>query len=94
MRTKSEQLEFCRTCAGRCSTCSDNKYVKKIQYSVSAVGNLSPVANDPHFSKAPCRCCDDQLAGNRYEFDAESTDKSNPIIRMSCCVDCFGYLFA
>lgn len=56
--------------------------------------NFVPKATEPYFGKAPCECCKSELAGDRYEFTATvGTAHRNERVDISCCVDCFMYLF-
>jgi len=58
------------------------------------VYNLSPVSKEPYFSRAPCLCCDSNLAGMRYEFTGTAGKKhTNTILYLNCCVNCFEYFF-
>ena len=96
MRTKSEQLEICRTCnSNNCRNCPDNHYAQAIKVHLAGIVNLSPVVKGPYFSKSPCECCKDELAGDRYDFTGRVKvgDKLKEKVEISCCIDCFGYLF-
>ena len=73
---------------------------KKIRRHLTGIYNLSPIAEAPHFGKAPCPCCGSKLAGDRYKFagrvgvempDGKINFKER--IEDECCVDCYGYLF-
>jgi len=67
---------------------------KKIERYLEGVFNLSPAAKEPHFSSADCECCGDSLGGGRYDFVGRLGKKHDAeIIELSCCADCFGYLF-
>ena len=64
------------------------KYLKNIF-------NLSPAGKDPYFSWHPCELCRETLGGDRYDFIGRYFEDNNvkEIIELSCCVDCFEYLF-
>ena len=98
MRTKSEQLEICRTCAGaNCGYCDDANYTLwKIKDSLSGVDNIAQVnpMDEPFFGKAPCQTCGDKLAGDRYNLVAVAKANRRERVDFAVCVDCFGYLFA
>jgi hypothetical protein len=54
-------------------------------------------ALDPHFSKSPCDCCGDRLAGNRYNCLAvirllsgrlDHTDGNGTPLTLEACPSC------
>lgn len=66
----------------------------KIDEYLEGIYNLSPVAKEPYFSWSVCECCGSTLGGDRYEFTGiVGKIHSSERIELSCCVDCFGYLF-
>ena len=66
----------------------------KIDKYLEGIYNLSPTAAESYFSWSPCECCGSPLGGNRYDFVGRLGKKHNAeIVKLSCCVDCFGYLF-
>lgn len=68
--------------------------IAKINACLVGVYNLSPAAKEPYFSKSPCKCCKSTLFGNKYEFTGiAGTAHTNELVKFSCCVDCFEYLF-
>lgn len=66
----------------------------KIDKYLEGIYNLSPTANEPYFSWHACGCCGSILGGDRYEFIGKlGKTHDSEIIELSCCVDCYGYLF-
>ncbi len=74
----------------------------RIETYLIGIYNLSPEAKEPYFSKASCECCKSTLAGDRYEFTGrvgiEHKDGSGNVnlkeeVELSCCVDCYTWLF-
>lgn len=67
----------------------------KIDRYLAGIYNLSPTSKEPHFSRCSSECCGSTLGGDRYDFTGRLGKKHDAeIIELSCCVDCFGYLFA
>ena len=93
MRTKSEQLEVCRTCPGQdCQTCHDNEFVKTIQKNLQGVSNISySIEGGEWFGKAPCQLCEESLAGDRQKITAKD-DKTGGQVNFDVCIDCYEYL--
>jgi len=73
------------------------KYDKRVKISkyLRGVYNLSPVTDkEPYFSKTGCPCCGDSLGGDRYTFTAiVSKSHAGERIELTCCVDCYTWLF-
>lgn len=76
------------------------KHKAKIDKYLVGIYNLSPAAKEPYFSWSPCECCGSALGGDRYDFVGITGTKGTSgivhlgeKIELSCCVDCFGYLF-
>ncbi len=71
--------------------------IKKINKYLEGIYNLSPVTNktqEPYFSSKPCECCSSTLGGNRYDFVGKlGKNHDADKIELSCCVDCYTYLF-
>lgn len=68
---------------------------EKLEKYLDGIYYLSPNATLPYFSSHPCECCGSSLGGNRYDFIGKLGKKHNAeIIELSCCKDCFNYLFA
>ena len=66
----------------------------KIDKYLEGIYNLSPTFAEPYFSWSACECCGSILGGDRYDFIGKLGKTHNSeIIELSCCVDCFGYLF-
>lgn len=67
----------------------------KINKYLEGIYNLSPTAKEPYFSWSPCECCGSPLGGDRYDFLGRIFEGNDlkEVIELSCCVDCFGYLF-
>jgi hypothetical protein len=66
----------------------------KINKYLDGIYNLSPTASESYFSWSSCECCGSTLGGNRYDFTGTvGKAHNNERIELSCCVDCFGYLF-
>lgn len=76
------------------------EYKRRIDVYLEGIYNLSPAAKKPYFSKAPCEYCKSELAGERYEFTGQvsigmlENDVKKEIVELTCCVDCFEYLFS
>ena len=53
-------------------------------------GGVELVFCDPHFSKSPCDCCGDTLAGDRYECDVVVQSDIHPLCFdfVDACPDC------
>lgn len=53
-------------------------------------GGVKLVYSDPHFSKSPCDCCGDTLAGDRYECEAVIQSDIHPLCfdLVNVCPDC------
>ncbi len=93
MKTKTEQLEICRTCNNNCCECEDSDWLKKIQGNLFHVHNLFlPADTASYFGKAPCQTCGDELAGDRYKICGKN-NKTGAIEEFIVCIDCYGYLF-
>ncbi len=94
MKTKSEQLEICRTCTGLdCRDCQSNEFVKIIQTNLKGVHSMClPPDTGTYFGHAPCQTCEDKLAGDRYKV-CGTNNKDNSTVEFVICIDCFGYLF-
>lgn len=74
---------------------TDTERQKKIYWYLIGIYNLSPALTEPYFSKAPCECCKNMLAGQRHEFTGTvGRAHDNEQVTISCCVDCFVYLFS
>jgi hypothetical protein len=67
---------------------------KAIAENMDGLYNFSPLATEPYFSKMACETCGTKLYGNRHDFSA-TIGKRHDCRRqiVSCCVDCFMYLF-
>ena len=76
-----------------CSICHESRK-KKIKAYLQGIPNLSPCTQtEPYFGKAPCETCGSTKAGDRYEFIGTLGKKHTPVMKISCCVDCYGWLF-
>ena len=95
MRTKTEQLEICRTCNGQdCRFCPDNQYVKTIQNNLKGVSIISPsIEEGLWFGKAPCQTCGDILAGDRQKITARD-NKTGGQVNFDVCIDCYNEMEA
>lgn len=61
---------------------------------LKGIYNLSPASEEPYFSRYPCECCNSSLGGDRYDFVGRLGKRHDAeITELSCCTDCFGYLF-
>ena len=70
------------------------EHIAKINTYLEGIYNLSPTAAESYFSWYPCKCCGNTLGGDRYDFIGRmGKAHDSEIIELSCCVDCFGYLF-
>jgi len=70
--------------------------VEDIDYErpTNGIYNLSPIGSKLYFSKSPCRCCGSTLEGYRRTFTGTvGKAHNNKRIKLSCCLDCFDYLF-
>ena len=57
--------------------------------------NFAPLQKEPYFSWSACECCKSKLGGERYVFSATvGKAHNNEHTEISCCVDCFMYLFS
>ena len=66
----------------------------KIEKYLEGIYNLSPNATGSYFSWSPCECCGSILGGDRFDFTGRVGKKhTDQTIQLSCCVDCFEYLF-
>ena len=72
----------------------DFKREKVIHDHLKGIFNLSPLTETTHFAKTPCDCCGDTLAGERLNIVGMAGRKHTADkVELSCCVDCFGWLF-
>lgn len=74
----------------------DTERQKKIYWYLVGIYNLSPTTKEPYFGKSPCECCKSDLAGERYEFTGivGKVHNNNEKVTVSCCIDCYLYLFS
>ena len=55
---------------------------------------LSPAVDaEPYFSWSPCECCGSCLGGDRYDLTGRLDSVTGDFIEVSCCVDCYSFLF-
>ena len=68
--------------------------MKAIDLYLEGIYNLSPLPKESYFNWQPCECCGSGLGGDRYDFIGKLGQlHDSEIVEMSCCVDCFEYLF-
>lgn len=72
----------------------DTERQKRIYWHLVGIYNFSPKATEPYFSKTSCECCKSTFGGERYEFTGiVGKAHDGELVEITCCVDCFMYLF-
>jgi len=73
---------------------AEKRYKTIMDKYLDGIYNLSPIESKLYFSKSPCRCCGSTLEGYRRTFTGTvGKAHNNKRAKLSCCLDCFSYLF-